>query len=86
MSAEQYPWTGIRCWTYEASIHCNRHAIERFGEPALFDLATADREGNPIHPVFSWECDGFTLDDCDECQAEAIATRSPIVPPILPEY
>lgn len=51
-------------YTYEASIHCEACARERFGD-RVDDVNTVDREGNPLHPVFS--CDDEALECCDDC-------------------
>lgn len=41
----------IRCWAYDADIHCNICKHKRFGD----DAYAKDSEGNEIHPVFSWD-------------------------------
>ena len=64
----------IIAWTYEADYHCPDCAWRRFGH-ALEDPDTVDREGNPLHPVFSWDeapIDGIACGDCGEV----------IVPPV----
>jgi len=53
----------VIAYTYEASIHCEQCALERFpsGEGT-------DREGNDIHPVFaSDEFGPNEIVGCDDC-------------------
>lgn len=52
-------------YTYEASIHCEACARGRFGD-SLDNPETVDREGNPIHPIFSY--DDVALECCDDCR------------------
>jgi hypothetical protein len=42
----------IVAWTYEADIHCNKLAEERFGWKALHDGTAIDNEGNSVQPIF----------------------------------
>lgn len=52
-------WTRLG-FVYEADIHCDACAVERFG-PAMLDDNTgtiADREGNPVTP--------YTVGDASE--------------------
>lgn len=64
----------IIAWTYEADYHCLDCAWKRF-DHALEDPDTVDDEGNPLHPVFSWDeapISGIVCSDCGEV----------IVPPV----
>lgn len=53
-------------WAYEADLHCNPCALERFG-PKLKDDQDppADSEGNPVHPVFLGDLEGDEV--CGDC-------------------
>lgn len=55
----------IWAWTYEADIHCDDCARERFGYEALEDPDTEDAEGNPLHPVYSWDFE--RTEYCGDC-------------------
>ena len=73
----------IVAYTFEADIHCPSCTVERAGvglltrEPPLhpytdeFGLTAdlVDREGNPIHPVFSTDAFGAVAPRCSECGA-----------------
>jgi len=56
----------VIAYTYEADIHCRTCAIDRFPTLATTGEAT-DREGNPVHPVFS--TDEIELSHCADCGA-----------------
>ncbi len=60
-------------WTYEADYHCNDCALKRFGEIGLRNPETKDREGNPLHPVFSTDevLEDIHCGDCGALIAEA---------------
>jgi hypothetical protein len=71
----------IIAYTYEAGVHCPACTLEAaeypyawlFNPAPLRDengilLDAADREGNPIHPVFSTDEHDFT--HCGDCGAE----------------
>lgn len=72
--------TRIVAYTYESNHHCIGCTRERFGPESLVqgrdnvqDLdengiseSQADREGNPIHPVFA--TDEFTEQSCGTCR------------------
>lgn len=52
--------TRIVAYTYEADVHCPACANNRFGQHIRYPrdangipLDSTDREGNPVHPVFS---------------------------------
>lgn len=63
----------IRHYTYEASQHCEAHAIERFSEDALNDGTATDGEGNGVGACFTWsDCED---DYCDDCVAEEVHAR-----------
>ena len=61
-------------WTYEADIHCNGHAIERFTVEGLLADDTVDSEGNPPNPIFRWDESG---EYCRECIDDCIAGNLP---------
>lgn len=57
----------ILAWTYEADIHCASCARKRFGD-ALDNPDTEDSEGNPLHPVYSWNME--QQEYCGDCLEE----------------
>lgn len=67
----------IVAYTYEADVHCVFCTHCRFGQHIRFPrdangipLDSADREGNPVHPVFSTDERGDSLTHCGDCGAE----------------
>lgn len=62
--------TDVIGWAYDADLHCNRCARERFGDRLDDDQnPPEDSEGNPIHPVFaSEEFEGTP--HCGDCGEE----------------
>jgi len=54
-------------WAYDADIHCDDCARERFGS-ALDDDQNPpeDSEGNPVHPVFAGD-EGSEDEHCGDC-------------------
>jgi len=74
----------IVAYTYEADVHCPdcaaHHAftgllrrmpplrLDTDEHGLAFDLI--DREGNPVHPVFSTDERGDSLTHCGDCGAE----------------
>jgi hypothetical protein len=60
-------------WTYEADLHCNECAEERFGPPERVsgsgrELHGVDNEGNEIHPIFLDQLEEFeTTPVCGDC-------------------
>lgn len=61
-------------WVYEADHHCLDCAWRRFGE-SLGDPNTVDAEGNPPHPIYSWDEAPTSGIICGDCWEE-------IVPPV----
>lgn len=66
----------IIAYTYEAEVHCpactrdsfkRRKATEWVDENGISDVCE-DRDGNPVHPVFSTDEHNFT--NCADCGAE----------------
>lgn len=56
----------VVAYAYEGGIHCEEHALKRFG-PAIFDEEhpPVDRDGNEVQPVFLDEVgpEGLFCDD-----------------------
>lgn len=42
----------IAGWAYEADIHCNDCAYDRFGRQLDSELPPRDQEGNQVQPIF----------------------------------
>ena len=56
-------------WAYEADLHCEDCARARFG--ATLDAPdTEDRDGNPVHPMFSTDEAPAEGEYCGDCGAE----------------
>ena len=57
-------------WTYEAGIHCNNCAKERFAVSRVSDsgveLIGTDREGNSISPIFA-DSEFDYIPHCEDC-------------------
>ncbi len=62
--------TDIIGYTYEAAVHCDSCAAERFGRCVCLhnDVHGEDTEGNDVEPIFVSDAgvDGFFCDDCRE--------------------
>lgn len=56
-------------YTYEADYHCPGCAEERFGLDTHSEVSGEDREGNPVHAVFSWN-EGWQGHACGTCGGE----------------
>ena len=54
-------------YTYEAGVHCDGCAAERFGlcDCDQQDVHGEDDEGNEIVPLFAGDCDGSEI--CEDC-------------------
>ena len=70
----------IIAYTYDADVHCPDCAdaayaagwLVRSGRPGEYDehglpMSLIDREGNPVHPVFSAYV--YAFDTCSDCGA-----------------
>jgi len=64
-----YSWTVIG-WTYDADLHCNACARERFGARALDDGTAVDDDGNTPLPVFASDETDPAGEYCGDCGAE----------------
>lgn len=75
--------TRIVAYTYEAACHCPECTAKRFEvyrTRALFVanrldehgvwIEAIDREGNPVHPVFSTDERGDSITHCGDCGGE----------------
>lgn len=64
--------TDILAYTFDASVHCTECTVKQYGtEPghSWASEAAEDSEGNPVHPVFASETEGFSSrESCDDCQ------------------
>lgn len=76
----------IVAYTYEADVHCPACARKRFAPALTgcgpadltqwhedehgLPIEATDREGNPVHPVFSTDERGDSLTHCGDCGAE----------------
>lgn len=62
--------TDIVGWAYEADVHCNDCAQERFAMEEGSSLSDYnDREGNPVTPIFDTE-DAY--ETCHHCTGSGI--------------
>jgi len=52
-------------WAYEAGLHCNACAYDRFKELLTSEEVAKDGEGNPIRPLFVGDIQGDEY--CGDC-------------------
>ena len=52
-------------WAYEAGLHCNTCAYDRFKELLTSEETPSDQEGNPLHPLFLGDLTGEEY--CSDC-------------------
>lgn len=80
-------------YTYGADIHCPYCTLDQFGqdERGFVPADAEDFEGNPIHPVFSWD-EWFNFDDlcetlvCGDCFGEIDTAHADPHSPECPEF
>lgn len=70
--------TEVIAWMYDAAVHCDDCALERFGtdERGYVPREATDSEGNEVHSIPNWEsaisedhdfADGPAIEMCDTC-------------------
>jgi hypothetical protein len=60
----------IVAYTYDAAVHCKDDTERKFGlEPGRnwVKESAIDSEGNSVHPVFTIEWEGNSVESCDDC-------------------
>jgi len=73
----------ITGYTYEADTHCQECAEKRFGAKLYGNVPVTDREGNDVHPMYSFEEHGYWDDEnpndgeyhpatCSDCLEELV--------------
>ena len=55
----------IAGWAYEAGLHCNICAYDRFKELLTSEETPLDQEGNPLYPLFLGDLTGEEC--CSDC-------------------
>jgi hypothetical protein len=55
-------------WTFEADTHCTECTCKRFGADIVMDDTARDREGNSVHPIFTWQSE--VTEYCGDCHRE----------------